>query len=191
MYCDCDSCTFWRITFYTAKSQSTNNRNGKGRNRKWKLIFSQPSIFFSRQKSIGKEIPNKITFVLQAGVDQAGWEGEEDQVQEAGWREGGHQVGAPRKGQEWINFLYVKNKLETPCDFFKRAIVNSLKISVNYCQKYSCHQKLYFQYNIDKPANEEDYEDEDEDEDGFTGILIFHGRIHQSYPIFNFQKVCQ
>ena len=25
------------------------------------------------------------------------------------------------------------------------------------------------QYNIDKPANEEDYEDEDEDEDGFTG----------------------
>jgi len=24
-------------------------------------------------------------------------------------------------------------------------------------------------YNIDKPANEEDYEDEDEDEDGFTG----------------------
>ena len=89
------------------------------------------------------------------------------------------------------NSLYMNNKLETPCDFFKRAIVNSLKISVNYCQKYSCHQKLYFQYNIDKPANEEDYEDEDEDEDGFTGILIFHGRIHRSYPIFHFQKVCQ
>ena len=67
----------------------------------------------------------------------------------------------------------------------------SLKISGNYCQKYSCPQKLYFQYNIDKPANEEDYEDEDEDEDGFTGILIFHGRIHPSYPIFHFQKVCQ
>ena len=35
-------------------------------------------------------------------------------------------------------------------------------------------KSLYFnvfdpQYNIDKPANEEDYEDEDEDEDGFTG----------------------
>ena len=59
----------------------------------------------------------------------------------------------------------------------------SLKISGNDCQKYSCHQKLYFQYNIDKPANEEDYEDEDEDEDGFTGILIFHGRIHR-YFIF-------
>ena len=39
-----------------------------------------------------------VTFSLQTGVDQAGGEGAADQVQEAGRREGGDQVGPQRKG---------------------------------------------------------------------------------------------
>ena len=52
---------------------------------------------------------------------------------------------------------------------FTPVTVSHGRLSIPVLQ--ACCLTFYLdpQYNIDKPANEEDYEDEDEDEDGFTG----------------------
>ena len=63
------------------------------------VSFSRGRIQYSR---LDRERKSHFQFVdlslHQAGVDKAGGEGEEGEVQEAGRREGGDQVGPQREG---------------------------------------------------------------------------------------------
>ena len=61
-----------------------------------------------------------LTFSLQTGVDQAGGEGAADQVQEAGRREGGDQVGPQRKGD-----IEAANTNTTTTTKKKRQVIRS------------------------------------------------------------------
>ena len=86
------------ITFPRSKSQYKT-----GRTEKYKTLsvsFPQGRIQYSRLNR--RERKSHFQFVdlslHQAGVDQAGGEGEEGEVQEAGRREGGDQIRPQREG---------------------------------------------------------------------------------------------
>ena len=107
---------FYFHSLFRQESIKQEKINGKYRQSTKTLFLS----FFSRQKSTKLVDMNRkcrkspktlsLSFCVQARVDKAGREGEANQVQEAGRREGGDQVRPQRKGDIEQTFFFEKAK---------------------------------------------------------------------------------